>query len=175
LGQAIGNHGPNGPFHGNRSGLPSGYFAPRQIVLKRLEGDAHLNPEHIIPQTLLRLWPFPRGAGRICDRYFRDLTFQCEVATVRTTDGFSMKVRPNELIGRHIYLTGAFDRSTFEVLLMLAKPGDVLLDIGANIGYVSACFLQRVDQRIDGSRAAFRRSAAPALEMPLRSTLMVFC
>jgi FkbM family methyltransferase len=55
-----------------------------------------------------------------------------------------MKIRPNELIGRHIYLTGAFDRSTFEVLLMLAKPGDVLLDIGANIGYVSACFLRRV-------------------------------
>jgi len=55
-----------------------------------------------------------------------------------------MKVRPNELIGRHIYLMGAFDRSTFEVLLMLAKPGDVLLDIGANIGYVSACFLRHV-------------------------------
>jgi hypothetical protein len=144
-------------------------------VLKRLEGDLLLNPEHIIPQTLLRLWPFPRGAGRICGRYFPDLTFRyfpdltfrCEVATVRTTDGFSVKVRPNELIGRHFYLTGAFDRSTFEVLLMLAKPGDVLLDIGANIGYISACFLQRVDQRVDGSRAAFGRAAAPALEMPL--------
>jgi hypothetical protein len=56
---------------------------------------------------------------------------------------------------------------TFEVLLMLAIPGDVLLDIGANIGYVSACFLQRVDQRVDGFRAALRRSTAPALEMPL--------
>jgi FkbM family methyltransferase len=33
-----------------------------------------------------------------------------------------------------------------EALLKLSKPGDVLLDIGANIGYVSACFLQKVPQ-----------------------------
>jgi len=33
-----------------------------------------------------------------------------------------------------------------EVLLKLSRPGDVLLDIGANIGYVSACFLQKVPQ-----------------------------
>ena len=51
---------------------------------------------------------------------------------------------PAELIGRHIYLTGEFDRSTVEVLLKFSKPRDVLLDIGANIGYVSACFLQHV-------------------------------
>ena len=55
-----------------------------------------------------------------------------------------LKCSPTNLIGRHIYLTGEFDRSTVEVLLKLSKPGDVLLDIGANIGYVSACFLQKV-------------------------------
>ena len=92
---------------------------------------------------LLRSWPFPRGAGRIIDHFFSPLTFENEVETVRTTDGFAIKVFPNDLIGRHIYLTGEFDRSTVEVLVKLSKPDDVLLDIGANIGYVSGCFLQK--------------------------------
>lgn len=51
-----------------------------------------------------------------------------------------------DLIGRHIYLTGEFDRTTLEVLLKFSRPEDVLLDIGANIGYVSAYFLHRVSR-----------------------------
>jgi FkbM family methyltransferase len=103
-----------------------------------------MNRQHILPQILLRSWPAPRGAGRIIDRYFSRLAFDAEIASVRTTDGFTIKVLPNDLIGRHIYLTGEFDRTTVEILVKFSKPGDVLLDIGANIGYVSACFLQRV-------------------------------
>jgi FkbM family methyltransferase len=103
-----------------------------------------MNRQHILPQVLLRSWPFPRGSGRIIDHYFSHLAFDAEVAAVLTTDGFTINVLPNEHIGRHIYLTGKFDRSTVEVLLKHSEPGDVLLDIGANIGYVSACFLQNV-------------------------------
>jgi FkbM family methyltransferase len=103
-----------------------------------------MNRQHVIPQLLLRSWPFPRGAGRITDRFFSHLAFDDEVACVRTTDGFEMQVLPNDLIGRHIYLTGEFDRTTVEVLCKLAQPGDTLLDIGANLGYVSACFLSNV-------------------------------
>jgi FkbM family methyltransferase len=103
-----------------------------------------MNRQHILPQVLLRSWPFPHGSGRIIDHYFSHLAFDAEVAAVRTTDGFTINVLPNEHIGRHIYLTGKFDRSTVEVLLKRSGPGDVLLDIGANIGYVSACFLQNV-------------------------------
>jgi FkbM family methyltransferase len=55
-----------------------------------------------------------------------------------------MHVLANDLIGRHILLSGRFDRSIVQVLLDRARPGDVLLDIGANIGYVSACFLANV-------------------------------
>jgi len=103
-----------------------------------------MNREHIIAQLLLRSWPFPRGAGRITDRLFSKLAFTEEIATVTTTDGFNITVMPNEHIGRHIYLTGEFDRSTVETLCNFAKPNDTLLDVGANIGYVSACFLRNV-------------------------------
>lgn len=100
-----------------------------------------MNSEHIVPQLLLRSWPFPRGAGRLTDRFFAGLKFKNHVETVQTTDGFPMKVMPNDLIGRHIYLTGEFDRSIVEVIKTFAAPGDTLLDIGANVGYVSACIL----------------------------------
>jgi FkbM family methyltransferase len=103
-----------------------------------------MNNEHQIAQAFLRAWPFPRGAGRILDRYFSNLSFSRTRATVRTTDGFEITVAPNELIGRHIYLTGEFDRSIVEMLCNFSEPGDTLLDIGANIGYVSACFLNNV-------------------------------
>jgi FkbM family methyltransferase len=100
--------------------------------------------EHRLAKMLLSSWPFPRGAGRLTDKFFSGLHFKDDVATARTTDGFDMNVMPNELIGRHLYLTGEFDRSTTEMLLKLAKPGDRLLDIGANVGYVSACFLNSI-------------------------------
>jgi FkbM family methyltransferase len=91
-----------------------------------------LNQEHIGAQILLRSRPFPRGAGRLIDKFFSKIAFNEQTTTVRTTDGFSISISPNDLIGRHIYLC------------KLARPGDVLLDVGANIGYVSACFLTNV-------------------------------
>jgi FkbM family methyltransferase len=103
-----------------------------------------LNKEHRLAQALLRSWPFPRGAGRILDRYFSYIRFESKTATVRTTDGFEILVEPNDLIGRHLYLTGEFDRSIVDVLCKFSEPGDALLDIGANIGYVSSCFLNNV-------------------------------
>jgi FkbM family methyltransferase len=102
------------------------------------------NKQHLIAQMLLRAWPFPRGAGRLIDLFFSNLTFDKEKVTVRTTDAFEMQVMPNDHIGRHIYLTGEFDRSTVEVLCNFAVDADTLLDVGANVGYVSACFLNNV-------------------------------
>jgi FkbM family methyltransferase len=78
------------------------------------------------------------------DKFFAELRFEHQTAIVRTTDGFDITVTPNELIGRHIYLTGEFDRSIVEILTNFSERSDVLLDIGANIGYVSSCFLNNV-------------------------------
>jgi FkbM family methyltransferase len=103
-----------------------------------------MNREHVLTQLLLRAWPFPRGAGRLVDRMFSNLSIKQQLATIGTTDGFAMTVNPNDFIGRHLYLTGEFDRSIVELLKDFAEPGDTLLDIGANIGYVSACFLKLV-------------------------------
>ena len=61
-----------------------------------------------------------------------------------TTDGVTLKIYTNDLVGRHIYLTGAYERSALEVLCNFAEPGDTLLDIGANVGYISTAFLNNI-------------------------------
>lgn len=94
---------------------------------------------------LARYWPFANGSGRLLDLYARDAHLGSGIRTARTSDGFSLAVLADDLIGRHLLLSGKFDRSIVKVLLERACPGDVLLDIGANIGYVSACFLHNVE------------------------------
>lgn len=103
-----------------------------------------MNPEHRLAQLALRAWPFPEGSGRLVDKFFSNLVFRSQMTTVPTKDGFEMTVNPSDLIGRHIYLKGDFDSSVVQILCDFAHPGDRLLDIGANIGYVSATFLHRV-------------------------------
>ncbi|MGR6466330.1 FkbM family methyltransferase [Rhizobium sp. PAMB 3182] len=101
--------------------------------------------EHILPQLFLRSWPFPYGVGRLTIKFFSGLKFRHQRATVMTRDGFPIDVMPNEHVGRVLYLTGQFDQGVFDVLFQHSRPGDTLLDIGANIGYMSACFLANVE------------------------------
>jgi len=91
-----------------------------------------------------RYWPFANGSGRILDKYARNIDLGSGERVALTSDGFPMHVYAEDLIGRHVLMSGKFDRSIVQVLLDHARPGDVLLDIGANIGYVSACFLSSV-------------------------------
>ena len=72
-------------------------------------------------RTAMRFYPFPRGQGRLIDRTpLGALRFAEETLPVRTVDGFEMTVFPNDHIGRHLYLTGQFDRTIVEVLLQVA-------------------------------------------------------
>jgi FkbM family methyltransferase len=107
-------------------------------------GKASMNSEHVFAQIVLRSWPFGRGVSRIMNTFFPNRTFKEQTQWVKTRDGVNLKVFPNDLLGRHLYLIGEYERSVLDVLYELSQPGDVLLDIGANLGYVSACFLQNV-------------------------------
>lgn len=92
-----------------------------------------------------RLYPLPRGEGRIIERTpLGRLRFPEQTMQVTTRDGVVLEILPNDYIGRIIYLTGRFDPAVTELLVRLARPGDRLLDIGANIGSVSATLLRRV-------------------------------
>lgn len=91
---------------------------------------------------LMRCYPFPRGQGRIVDSTpLGRAKFQEETILVDCVDGFQIEVMPNDHIGRHLYFTGQFDRTIVEVLQSLCRGQDRILDIGANIGYVSCALL----------------------------------
>lgn len=93
-----------------------------------------------------RYWPFANGSGRILDRFGRHIDLGSGERLARTSDDFDIHVRADDLIGRHILLSGKFDRSVVQILLDAARAGDVMVDIGANVGYVSACFLKLVER-----------------------------
>lgn len=95
---------------------------------------------------IARNWPFANGSGRVIDRLGRGINLgQGQVECV-TSDGFTMDVLAEDHIGRHIILSGSFDRAGVAALLHFAAPGDICVDIGANIGYVACVLLARIQQ-----------------------------
>lgn len=57
--------------------------------------------------------------------------------------GPSIRVNPAEDIGHALATTGVYDLAVSEALWRLTEPGDVALDVGANIGYMSALLSAR--------------------------------
>ncbi|MBC7835859.1 MAG: FkbM family methyltransferase [Phycisphaerales bacterium] len=73
----------------------------------------------------------------------RRLRFEGTRQRLRTGAGFWLWLDPNDLVGRHVYYTGrALSHDVVEVLQRFMKPGDRILDIGANVGYVSCALLK---------------------------------
>jgi FkbM family methyltransferase len=60
------------------------------------------------------------------------------VITHTTPWGNKMEIDVNETIGNAIYSTRIYDLALSETLWRLIEPGNFVLDIGANIGYVSS-------------------------------------
>jgi FkbM family methyltransferase len=134
-------------------------------------------PEKCVPmwmlaplRGLLRLYPFLNGSGKIIDRTFiRNLAVDAQTLITRTRSGYPIRVFPNEMIGRNVYLAGRFDPTIAAVLRSFARPGDRLLDVGANIGVVSCELLHKVPKL-----AVLAVEPQPAVYELLRENLAQF-
>jgi hypothetical protein len=51
--------------------------------------------------------------------------------------GASILVDPSKAIGRAIVTTGVYDLAVTEAIARLARPGDTVIDAGANVGYMT--------------------------------------
>jgi len=99
------------------------YSGKKNVVLERLlVAYGHL-PHH-------------PGKGMIYDRLFPLVESSWEAPRIRTRFGVRFECDLTDKVTREIYYTG-FDRKDCRILKRLVKPGDVILDAGANVGYFS--------------------------------------
>lgn len=77
-------------------------------------------PRQILLRALRALRPVPIGFQK-----------------VRTAWGADIIADPSKAIGHSIWTTGVFDLTVSEVLYRLIRPGDRVVDAGANIGYMT--------------------------------------
>ncbi|MBW4620824.1 MAG: FkbM family methyltransferase [Cyanosarcina radialis HA8281-LM2] len=90
------------------------------------------------PEYILR----PTQIYRRIRRYFyRD---NREFESVLLPWKLNIQIRPDEAMGKAIWLTGICDLAVTEVLWRCIEPGEIAIDIGANIGYMTALMAARV-------------------------------
>jgi FkbM family methyltransferase len=58
--------------------------------------------------------------------------------------GLPIKINPQEAVGHEIAAQGVYEREVTETLWRLADPGDLAIDVGANIGYTTSILGVRV-------------------------------
>lgn len=58
---------------------------------------------------------------------------------ITTLDGFKLYINPlyDKGIERKLYMTGSYEKGLLRILEKILKPGDIVVDAGANIGLIS--------------------------------------
>jgi FkbM family methyltransferase len=72
---------------------------------------------------------------------------------VRTHEGFRLRVDGSSQTGRILYATGRYEAATSAVITSRVKPGQLVVDVGANIGYFTVLAAHAVGR--DGAVMAF--------------------
>ena len=69
--------------------------------------------------------------------------------------GMNIRIRPKEEHGKILSTLGVIDLMVTETLWRLAEPGELTIDVGANIGYMTAVLAARVSSSLGGSVWSF--------------------
>jgi FkbM family methyltransferase len=99
------------------------------------------------PNTLesLLLKPyFWRRPSQLARRIRQTFTPPTAEAVVALPWGLEINCSPSDMIGSSLVRTGVFELATTEALVRLTEPGDLALDVGANIGYMTSVLAHAV-------------------------------
>lgn len=101
----------------------------KQLVRRALAGPVHLYGRHspidLGKETLFRRVVMPEFEEHPQDR------------VVTTRAGFRMRLRTDDFIQRYVYAFGVWEPNLSNWLAETLRPGDVFVDVGANVGYFS--------------------------------------
>jgi FkbM family methyltransferase len=85
-------------------------------------------------------WRLERWAVRAMRRLGPSLA----PVVVHTRDGFRMWADPSEWIGQYVFATGRYEDATVAVMQRTLSPGDAVVDVGANVGYLTLVAARQV-------------------------------
>src|SRR5205814_2399214 len=99
---------------------------------------------NLLQQTLCRLPAFP-GKLRLARLLLRKLN---RTAVLKDRFGFWYEVPDlREPIAFHLFVNGRYEPQVQDLLLRILRPGDVFIDVGANIGTFTIPLADRVSAR----------------------------
>jgi FkbM family methyltransferase len=101
----------------------------------------------LTPRSLLRLAtpPYLFQPMQMLKRLRLEYFWQARnEALVRLPWGLHIKINPHEAVGHEIAAHGVYEREVTETLWRLTDPGDLAIDVGANIGYTTSILGVRV-------------------------------
>jgi FkbM family methyltransferase len=94
-------------------------------------------PFIVLPRIYCRYSPFKIGKLHLWDAVITHTWWMESQVIARTKFGDILHIDPTEIVGKYIYYFGIWEPCLSSWLLERLKPGDVFIDIGANIGYFS--------------------------------------
>jgi FkbM family methyltransferase len=120
--------------------------------------------------AVTRLYPFMSGCGMIANhRFVATLSGRSRREAWAQVEGGKLLVHLDDYVGRAAFFVGDLDRKVSALVDRVVKPGDTVLDIGANIGLVTLRLAKRVGPT--GTVHAFEPS--PSIAARLRASLLV--
>jgi FkbM family methyltransferase len=95
--------------------------------------------------TLTRLYPFLSGCGTIANSgLVRALAPDCDSIVWAPARGGLVLVPLDDYVGRAAFYVGELDRKVATVCARLVRPGDTVIDVGANLGTMTVLFAHLV-------------------------------
>ncbi len=88
--------------------------------------------------------PIQKGKYRLSDLAIRLSRKSPDEITVRTADGRELLIDIAKGSYRYLYFTGEYETAISNLLRRIIAPGDICLDIGANIGWYTTLFQKLV-------------------------------
>lgn len=86
-------------------------------------------------RTCIRFAPWPIVRLRLYEWLASHLWWLETEVVCKTNSGFTLEVDARDIVGKHIYYFGVWEPRLTDWLSDRLRPGDLFIDVGANVGY----------------------------------------